>query len=192
MILKELKLKDAFNREENAKRWLYSQITKCAMMASTVVPDAHMVDEFASVILQMYGQRPMMHLALFFGYAQVGLHFCDEDQIEHYGTFDLSSLLSDLDHHMRIVLNKSVAIDQKVKRIDFRIQMCDDIISGLIVHPDELAARDPSHPRHGSMTREQIAFFNSEEWEETKREQKANAERERERLVRQRNELLGI
>ena len=191
MILTTQSLNETFNQGENAKRWLYAQIMKCAMMAATVVPDARMVDEFASVILQMYGRRPIAHLALFFGYAQVRRHFTDDEQIEHYGTFDLSSLLQHLGGQLRIITYKSVTTRQKMERIDSQIKMCDDVIEGRIVHPDERAAQDPSCEEYRRLPKETIAYFNSDEWRAIKRAQVENAILDRERLMRQRNELLG-
>ena len=191
MLLEKQTLQVAFKLEQNAQLWLYSQIMKCTMMSSVVAPDAEMVNNYALIIFQQYGQRPISHFQIFFGLAQVGRHFGDNEQIVHFGIFDLSRILCDLDRQLRIISYKRVITQQKIDRIDFQIQMCDELIDGRVKYPNEQAARDPSNERHNRLSQKEIAFFNSDEWEIVKRTQVENAKLERERLRRQRYEVTG-
>lgn len=141
MMLCEMKLMETFHEEENALMWLHAQIAKCAFIASKVAPDSELVETYASSILQLYRNSPISHLAIFFGFAQVGQHYYDEEEIEHFGTFDLSSLMNDLKRHMRIVLNKMFTIKAEIKRCEESIKTSQDIIDGRIDLPEDVAAR---------------------------------------------------
>lgn len=147
LLLNERKLKETFVQEKNAELWLFSQIMKCAMMASTVAPNAELVSTFASVILRKYGNRPISHLAIFFGYAQTGQHYYDEYEIGHYGAFDLSRLLNDLGNHMRIALLRSYNLKQKLARFKHEIAKWTEVVEGRIPIYEELVNMMPPEQR---------------------------------------------
>lgn len=133
--------------EKNAELWLFSQIMKCAMLASTVAPDAEQVSTFASVILQKYGNRPITHIAIFFGYAQTGQHYYDEYEIANYGTFSLSSLLNDLGNHMRIASQRKYNLEQKKNAFKSRINLLTEEAEGRIMIFEEIVANMPPDER---------------------------------------------
>jgi hypothetical protein len=133
--------------EKNAELWLFSQIMKCAMMASTVAPNAELVSTFASVILQKYGNRPITHIAIFFGYAQTGQHYYDEYEIANYGTFSLSSLLNDLGNHMRIASQRKYNLEQKKNAFKSRINLLTEEAEGRIMIYEEIVANMPPDER---------------------------------------------
>lgn len=147
LLLNERKLRETFVQEKNAELWLFSQIMKCAMMASTVAPNAELVSTFASVILQKYGDRPISHLAIFFGYAQTGQHYYDEYEIGHYGTFDLSHLLNDLGNHMRIASIRHYNIQEKKNAFLKRIKLLTEEAEGRILIYEEIVANLPPEER---------------------------------------------
>ena len=117
------------------------------MLASTVAPNAEQVCTFASVILQKYGNRPISHIAIFFGYAQVGQHYYDEYEMSNYGTFDLSHLLNDLGNHMRIALLRSYNLQQKLARFKHEIAKWTEVVEGRIPIYEELVNRMPPEQR---------------------------------------------
>ena len=147
LLLNEKKLRETFVLEKNAELWLFSQIMKCAMLASTVAPDAEQVSTFASVILQKYGNRPITHIAIFFGYAQTGQHYYDEYEIANYGTFSLSSLLNDLGNHMRIASQRKYNLEQKKSAFKSRINLLTEEAEGRIMIYEEIVASMPPDER---------------------------------------------
>lgn len=147
LLLNEKKLRETFVLEKNAELWLFSQIMKCAMLASTVAPDAEQVSTFASVILQKYGNRPITHIAIFFGYAQTGQHYYDEYEIGHYGAFDLSRLLNDLGNHMRIASVRRYNIQEKKNAFLKRIKLLTEEAEGRILIYEEIVANLPPEER---------------------------------------------
>lgn len=153
LLLNEKKLKETFVKEKNAELWLFSQIMKCAMMASTVAPNAELVSTFASVILQKYGDRPISHIAIFFGYAQIGQHYYDEYEIGHYGAFDLSRLLNDLGNHMRIASQRRYNLQQKIASYEREIAKWTEIAEGRIPIYEELVNMMPPEKRVKEMTK---------------------------------------
>lgn len=187
MLLKEQTLKATFNQEENAKRWLYSQIMKCVMMTSTVSPEARMVNDFASAIFQLYGNRPITHLAIFFGYAQVGQHYYDEYQMEHYGVFDLSTLLGDLAHHMRVASTRSHEIRKKVEARQAQIKRWSDILEGRVITYDEwFASLSPEEQAQAArINGTRGDDITTEEWQKRKQESLEYARQMLERLKKQ-------
>ena len=147
LLMIDKKLNDTFRLKKNAELWLFSQIMRCAMLASTVAPNAEQVCTFASVILQKYGNRPISHIAIFFGYAQVGQHYYDEYEMSNYGTFDLSHLLNDLGNHMRIALLRSYNLQQKLARFKHEIAKWTEVVEGRIPIYEELVNRMPPEQR---------------------------------------------
>lgn len=147
LLMIDKKLNDTFRLKKNAELWLFSQIMRCAMLASTVAPDAEQVSTFASVILQKYGNRPITHIAIFFGYAQTGQHYYDEYEIANYGTFSLSSLLNDLGNHMRIASQRKYNLEQKKASYEHEIAKWTEIAEGRIPIYEELVNMMPPEKR---------------------------------------------
>ena len=147
LLLIQQKLNETFYLEKNAELWLFSQIMRCAMLASTVAPNAEQVSTFASVILQKYGNRPISHIAIFFGYAQVGQHYYDEYEIAHFGAFDLSCLLSDLGKHMQIASVRYYKLKEKKKAFENRIKDFREEAEGRIMIYEEIVAQMPPDKR---------------------------------------------
>lgn len=187
MLLKKQSLRSTFKQEDNARLWLYSQIMKCAMMSSTVVPEAQMVNEFASAILQMYGNRPIAHLAIFFGYAQVGQHYYDEYEMEHFGVFDLSRLLNDLAHHMRIASARADHISKKNEALEKEIKKWEDIVAGrVLTYAEWLATLSPeARAKTIAQCGPPDEDVNSEEWKIRKQEHINHAKKMLEMLKKQ-------
>lgn len=157
LLLDEKKLRETFVLEKNAELWLFSQIMKCAMLASTVAPDAEQVSTFASVILQKYGNRPITHIAIFFGYAQMGQHYYDEYEIANYGTFSLSSLLNDLGNHMRIASQRKYNLEQKKASYEREIAKWTEIAEGRIPIYEELVNMMPPEKRAMEMAKKSLS-----------------------------------
>lgn len=151
LLLNEQRLKDTFRNEVNARLWLYSQIMKCVMMAQTVAPDADMVGDFASAIYRLHGNRPIAHIALFFGYAQVGQRYGDEYREEHYGAFNLSNLLGDLARHLRIAAQRGSALRRKIESHRHEVEKWTEIAEGRIPIYEELVNRMPPKEREREM-----------------------------------------
>lgn len=137
MLLSTEPLSVVFHSPKNARLWIITQITQCILRSSTVPPQQDQVRQLAMDIWHLYSHRPIAHLALYFGYAQVGLHFVDQDVITHYGVFDLTKLMGHLAHHMDVVSRKADYLLSKRKRKLEELSYWQEIVDGKNIIPIE-------------------------------------------------------